>query len=178
MFAPHCSAHLAQRTSAVISELIGREPLLLGAILTIASRYYTASSASSTGSAPTSLSSSSVHHGISEWTQRMVGQALFDHKLKTIGSIEALLMLSEWATKDIHAAYDAFESASDSEIDTDGELSRSIETAGTGMDAANIGAPKKTTKRTGKRKQQARGRLLEPAERFDGKAWMLVSMVR
>ncbi|KAK0550908.1 zinc finger transcriptional activator [Tilletia horrida] len=103
--------------------LVEREPILLGAILSIASRYCHSAArdvwpdqkpqdrhaktskgqGSSNGGFPQPVSWK-THLEISSWTHAKVGRALFDPLLHTIGTVEALLMLSEWSTIDMDAA--------------------------------------------------------------------------
>ncbi|KAE8232482.1 hypothetical protein CF326_g2489 [Tilletia indica] len=123
-FAPHCPERYVAWTPEIISELVECEPILLGTILSVASRYChsgatnvwpekktTQSDATATSSKTGSATSGNpqpvswkAHLEISSWTHAKVGRALFDPSLHTIGTVEALLMLSEWSTIDIDAA--------------------------------------------------------------------------
>ena len=130
-------------TREVRSELISREPLLLGAILSVASRFCIGSeqdaaatnahahgngaekgghptsgggkggiggisgASGSGGNGPDETAQASfgleLHQRISQWTHQLAGRVLVDCSLHSVGSVEALLLLSEWSTWGIHS---------------------------------------------------------------------------
>ncbi|KDN51407.1 hypothetical protein K437DRAFT_254816 [Tilletiaria anomala UBC 951] len=156
-FSPLCSERYMRNTKESRSELISREPLLLGAILSIASRFcigpdqdaaanaldghdgyrakqaaHSADGTSSGGGGAKVLSAASVaaekasfglelHQRISHWTHQLAGRVLVDCSLHSVGSVEALLLLSEWSTWGIHSNRQDMLASSDSEEDDDEE---------------------------------------------------------
>ncbi|KAL9931455.1 hypothetical protein V8E36_009620 [Tilletia maclaganii] len=221
-FAPRCSEHYAAWTPEVISELVEREPILLGAILSIASRYCHSGATNiwpddqqpSRGRSTTTRTSSGTsghpspvswrtHLEIGSWTHAKVGRALFDPTLHTIGTVEALLMLSEWSTIDIDAAdmMDApkvperdfgneddedEESMSDGSDDdsTEGLNEAAIDPGGGAQlaaagESATAGTKRKRQGNSGerrKRRVRRRTNFLPKAHLFDAMAWQLISM--
>ncbi len=55
------------------------------------------------------------HRKISKWTQEKISRSFFLPASHTIGTIEALLILSEWATLDLHDRRASVDASSDSE---------------------------------------------------------------
>ncbi|KAK0528722.1 zinc finger transcriptional activator [Tilletia horrida] len=225
-FAPHCSEHYASWGPEAISELVEREPILLGAILSIASRYCHSGATNiwpgdrpvvkaRNGSTNKSVAGADgnphpvswkTHLEISSWTHAKVGRALFDPSLHTIGTVEALLMLSEWSTIDMDAAdmMDApkvperelgNEDEDDEDVLTDGASSdeemlddiddgtttaQANQTGPNGTEAsASAGQKRKRRASSGgrqKRKLRRRTNFLPKAHLFDAMAWQLISM--
>ena len=59
------------------------------------------------------------HRKISKWTQEKISRSFFLPQSHTIGTIEALLILSEWATLDLHDRRASPDGSSESEDDGD-----------------------------------------------------------
>ena len=114
-FAPHCSPHLLDKSPEALSELVYREPILLGAMLSVASRYDVTNHNAHVTAVDT------FHRKISKWTQEKISRSFFLPASHTIGTIEALLILSEWATLDLHDRRSSPDASSDSE-DTEDEV--------------------------------------------------------
>lgn len=188
-FAPHCSPHLLDKSPEALSELVCREPILLGAMLSVASRYDVNHSAHVTAV-------DTFHRKISKWTQEKISRSFFLPASHTIGTIEALLILSEWATLDLHDRRsspdgssdsedsedeigDADASDSESEIEGDEALGTSPATAaatGDDLRSEHEGQIPRAgrTRRTGARpSQKPRQADMRESEKFDDTAWML-----
>ncbi|PWZ00939.1 hypothetical protein BCV70DRAFT_199308 [Testicularia cyperi] len=112
-FAPHCSPHLLDKSPEALSELVCREPILLGAMLSVASRYDVANHNAHVTAVDT------FHRKISKWTQEKISRSFFLPASHTIGTIEALLILSEWATLDLHDRRTSPDASSESEDEDD-----------------------------------------------------------
>lgn len=190
-FAPHCSPHLLDKSPEALSELVYREPILLGAMLSVASRYDVANHNAHVTAVDT------FHRKISKWTQEKISRSFFLPASHTIGTIEALLILSEWATLDLHdrrtsqddASSDSEDSEddeeegeemnSDSEQEVEGASVMSPATvAATGDDLRSEhegqiprpGGRKHTRRRSMQKPRQAD---MRESEKFDDTAWML-----
>ncbi|KAE8201360.1 hypothetical protein CF328_g2693, partial [Tilletia controversa] len=224
-FAPHCPEHYVTWSPEVISELVECEPILLGAILSIASRYCHSGAINvwpktkaTQPSATATLSKNAAGNGgnpqpvswkthleISSWTHAKVGRALFDPSLHTIGTVEALLMLSEWSTIDIDTAnmLDAHSKVPDRDFGNEDEEDEDVLSDGgssdddtadgaddgaaqrnngpsTGADANSaVGQKRKRRASAGgkhERKVRRRTNFLPKAHLFDAMAWQLISM--
>ncbi|KAJ1037666.1 hypothetical protein NDA11_003791 [Ustilago hordei] len=191
-FAPHCSPHLLDKSPEALSELVYREPILLGAMLSVASRYDVANHNAHVTAVDT------FHRKISKWTQEKISRSFFLPASHTIGTIEALLILSEWATLDLHdrrtSQNDASSDSEDSEEDEEdgGEIETDSEreevedasamtpgtAAATGDDLRSEhegqmprpGGRKQTRRRSTQKPRQAD---MRESEKFDDTAWML-----
>ncbi|KAJ1030567.1 hypothetical protein NDA16_001476 [Ustilago loliicola] len=190
-FAPHCSPHLLDKSPEALSELVYREPILLGAMLSVASRYDVANHNAHVTAVDT------FHRKISKWTQEKISRSFFLPASHTIGTIEALLILSEWATLDLHdrrtSQDDASSNSEDSEDDeeegeemnSDSEQEVEDASAMTPGTAAATGDDLRSEHegqipRPGGRKQTRRRSTQKPrqadmreSEKFDDTAWML-----
>lgn len=189
-FAPHCSPHLLDKSPEALSELVYREPILLGAMLSVASRYDVANHNAHVTAVDT------FHRKISKWTQEKISRSFFLPASHTIGTIEALLILSEWATLDLHdrrTSHDASSDSEDSEDDQedqdemDSEAQQEAEdamatspatAAATGDDLRSehegkiprVGRQSRTKSRSAQKPRQAD---MRESEKFDDTAWML-----
>lgn len=188
-FAPHCSPHLLDKSPEALSELVCREPILLGAMLSVASRYDVTNHNAHVTAVDT------FHRKISKWTQEKISRSFFLPASHTIGTIEALLILSEWATLDLHDRRSSPDASSDSE-DSEDEMEDQHASDSDGEDAEEASATSPATvaatgddlrsehegqiprpgrsKRTGARpSQKPRQADLRESEKFDDTAWML-----
>ncbi|TKY90052.1 hypothetical protein EX895_000050 [Sporisorium graminicola] len=188
-FAPHCAPHLLDKSPEALSELVCREPILLGAMLSVASRYDVANHNAHVTAVDT------FHRKISKWTQEKISRSFFLPASHTIGTIEALLILSEWATLDLHDRRSSPDASSDSEDSEDGMQNQDLSdsdaddadeasatspatVAATGDDLRSehegqIPRPGRS-KRTGARpSQKPRQADMRESEKFDDTAWML-----
>lgn len=186
-FAPHCSPHLLDKSPEALSELVCREPILLGAMLSVASRYAVVNNNVHVTAVDT------FHRKISKWTQEKISRSFFLPASHTIGTIEALLILSEWATLDLHdrrASPDASSESEDEEhenndaddasdgLDDDLQSTTSPAAApGDDLRSEHEGQiPRAGVSRTQPRLKQSRkprqGDMRE-SEKFDDTAWML-----
>ncbi|KAJ9477164.1 Transcriptional activator ARO80 [Pseudozyma hubeiensis] len=189
-FAPHCSPHLLDKSPEALSELVCREPILLGAMLSVASRYDVTNHNAHVTAVDT------FHRKISKWTQEKISRSFFLPASHTIGTIEALLILSEWATLDLHdrrASPDASSDSEDSEDDREDANSSDSEADPEAEDAFATSPATATvtgddlrsehegqiprarqTKRSGaKPSQKPRQADMRESEKFDDTAWML-----
>ncbi|EPQ31912.1 uncharacterized protein PFL1_00111 [Pseudozyma flocculosa PF-1] len=189
-FAPHCSPHLLDKSTDALSELVSREPILLGAMLSVASRYDVANHNAHL------IHPDTFHRKISKWTQEKISRSFFLPGSHTIGTIEALLILSEWATLDLHDRRTSEEASSESEDDPDGddddfadpemamgEAALAADGASpaampTPGPAASATAPPNSSnnwlRRLSSKSLQRPARLdLRESEKFDDTAWML-----
>ncbi|CBQ67413.1 related to ARO80-positive transcription regulator of ARO9 and ARO10 [Sporisorium reilianum SRZ2] len=188
-FAPHCSPHLLDKSPEALSELVCREPILLGAMLSVASRYDVTNHNAHVTAVDT------FHRKISKWTQEKISRSFFLPASHTIGTIEALLILSEWATLDLHDRRSSPDGSSDSE-DSDDEAQDQAASDSDVEDAEDASATSPATvaatgddlrsehegqiprparsKRTGTRpSQKPRQADMRESEKFDDTAWML-----
>uniref|UniRef100_V5GUT2 C6 transcription factor n=1 Tax=Kalmanozyma brasiliensis (strain GHG001) TaxID=1365824 RepID=V5GUT2_KALBG len=189
-FAPHCSPHLLDKSPEALSELVCREPILLGAMLSVASRYDVANHNAHVTAVDT------FHRKISKWTQEKISRSFFLPASHTIGTIEALLILSEWATLDLHdrrTSPDASSDSEDSEEDIDDGDGRDSEAdeeadgasttipaiarargADSRLDHEGLLPQRGRSKRSGaKPSQKPRQADMRESEKFDDTAWML-----
>ncbi|SPO19656.1 related to ARO80 - positive transcription regulator of ARO9 and ARO10 [Ustilago trichophora] len=189
-FAPHCSPHLLDKSPEALSELVCREPILLGAMLSVASRYDVANHNAHVTAVDT------FHRKISKWTQEKISRSFFLPASHTIGTIEALLILSEWATLDLHDRRTSPDASSDSEDSEDevrdGEQTESeveqeaddasatspatIAATGDDLRSEHEGQIPRARghQRSGKRAPKGpRQADMRESEKFDDTAWML-----
>ncbi|KAN0066148.1 zinc finger transcriptional activator [Thecaphora frezii] len=189
-FAPHCSPHLLDKSLEALSELVSREPILLGAMLSVASRYDVANHNAHL------IHPDTFHRKISKWTQEKISRSFFLPGSHTIGTIEALLILSEWATLDLHDRRASEDASSESENDPDGDdrdfqdlddtlagdpasevfVTPAGMTATPGTSTATVrpGTSSVQPSRLSGKGSQRPSRLdLRESEKFDDTAWML-----
>ncbi|SNX81333.1 related to ARO80 - positive transcription regulator of ARO9 and ARO10 [Melanopsichium pennsylvanicum] len=189
-FAPHCAPHLLDKSPEALSELVYREPILLGSMLSVASRYDVANHNEHVVAVDT------FHRRISKWTQEKISRSFFLPASHTIGTIEALLILSEWATLDLHDRRTSPDASSDSEesdedLDDDDGLGSEAEqeaenasatspltVAATGDDLRSehegqIPRPGRQKQTKARSTQKPRQADMRESEKFDDTAWML-----
>ncbi|PWN52545.1 hypothetical protein IE53DRAFT_409352 [Violaceomyces palustris] len=183
-FAPHCSFHLLDRSHTSMAELIGRESLLFGVILSVSSRYCLERAA------PTQSGLSSIEHHIpqlsehipsetlrllhqriSRWTHERISKIFFSPQTSTIGCIEALLIFGEWATLDVHDTSVSDDSSEESDEDTGNDL----EMKGMKSNRVNRWAARHIRQPSGPGQTMPNSRSdFRPSEKFDDSAWMLI----
>ncbi len=209
-FSPLCSERYMRNSKEMRHELVSREPLLLGAILSIASRFCigaeqdalanssgagehhqqqsaaAAAAAATNGKAgqgtPAEGGASfglALHQRISAWTHQLAGRVLVDLSLHSIGSVEGLLLLSEWSTWGIHSHTNDYLNSDDEDDEEEEEDEFEEEGEMSGGDSAQ--AQLQAAKRAALRQSAAvanrhANEIATTSERFDRMSWMFVGL--
>jgi Fungal specific transcription factor domain len=117
-----------------------------------------------------------LHQRVSAWTHRLAGRVLVDCSLHSIGSVEGLLLLSEWSTWGIHSHTSDYLASDDETSDAEEGVGEEEE-----RESANAAGQGRSRKSKEQRAREAAARrhaeeVATTSQRFDSMSWMFVGM--